>query len=205
MLIIGALVQRNKNDAYRIKKKYCSSEEAELAEGHLCSCVRIRKFSHGLKEMLTAGPCPYLVRTKAMYSIRGSVSRNSAGETMREQPSGLKNGLRRRKCLALTSTRPLGLIFFFSCFTFLTLSQTSQEKDPLRQARVVSAYLGFPCTMSTEVHWARLAGSKLVPQATNEARCIGNAERMPSLSSCVIQMGRVNETNETRCNQPSLN
>lgn len=108
LLAIGALVQRNENDAYRRRKKYCPREEAELAGGHLCSCVRIRKFSHGLKEMLTAGPCLYLVRTKAMYSIRGSVSRVSAGETMREQPSGLKNGLRRRKCLVLTSTRPLG-------------------------------------------------------------------------------------------------
>lgn len=34
---------------------------------------------------------------------------------------------------------------------------------------------------------------QLVSQATNEAGCIGNAERMPSVSSCVIQTGRAND------------
>lgn len=95
-----------------IQKKSCPRRETELAEGHLCSCVRIRSFSHGLEEMLTAGPCPYLVRRTLCIASEEVSLGTRRGETMREQPSGLKNDLRGRKSQALTNVQPPSLIRF---------------------------------------------------------------------------------------------
>lgn len=144
----------------RLKKKdrYTEKELPKKRDGtgrgpslQLCAYTFVQSRARGDVDCRSV---PLSRTQNAMYSIWGSVSRNSArGNDARAAVWVEKRPKRTKK--PSPYQRTASLFDSFRCFTFLTFSQCSQKKYTLRQTHVVLRIFGF-----FERSWRRFDGQR---------------------------------------------